>query len=375
MVIRRRNPSVTRDDLLDIWPTVARWVAGASFTAGVDWTRLLAAHEATFARLRRRGPVTAYRAAHGRPDEFRHPSAWTLDRGLAVSLAQDSLRFGPVTDVRVLLTATLAPEDVWFVLPDLQREADEVGAGIVLDSQEWDEVVVKTGAYKLTAADKRALAASKAAWKTINKMKTATDKRNAALAVSRDLYAGAAAVRNPGPARRSSERLMRADASRRRNPSDAFILPPRSAGRSLRDRSVGELLILDMDGGHLVARVSTPAKIAKNILTDDLSADMADRIGSLDCRCVAYLQSVSVDPTVRNRGIGKALMIAALHIAREKGACAAFLFAYPQDDETTPEHLDAFYRSVGMRRVDGIDEEGMDMIFYWFDYRGAVISR
>lgn len=178
----RRNPDDTAADLRAIWPVVARWVAGESFTAGVNWETILAAHEPVLARLRPTGPLRVYRAAHGRADEFAHPSAWTLDRELAESLVADSLRFGPQADVRVLLETDVSPDQVWFVLPELQRLADASDAGILIDSQEWDEVVLRADAYRLTAADKRALVATKKAWKVIAKLKTAADKRTAALA-------------------------------------------------------------------------------------------------------------------------------------------------------------------------------------------------
>jgi hypothetical protein len=148
----------------------------------VNWEAILAAHEPVLSRLRPTRTLRVYRAAHGRPDEFRYPSAWTLNRKLAESLVADSLRFFPQSDVRVLLEADVAPEQVWFVLPELQRLADASDAGIVLDSQEWDEVVLRADAYRLTAADKRALVATKKAWKVIAKLKTAGEKRTAALA-------------------------------------------------------------------------------------------------------------------------------------------------------------------------------------------------
>ena len=183
----RRNPSATAADLRSVWPVIARWIAGASFRPGVDWEAILAAHEPVLARLRPTGPLRVYRAAHGRADEFAHPSAWTLDRELAESLVADSLRFGPQADVRVLLEADVAPEQVWFVLPELQRAADASGAGIVVDSQEWSEVVLRAGAYRLSATDRRVIAATKKAWRAIAKLKTAAEKRTAAMVFLREM--------------------------------------------------------------------------------------------------------------------------------------------------------------------------------------------
>ncbi len=148
----RRVPNVTKKDISAIWPIVSRWVGGASFVPGVDWNSILEAHEGVWRKLRGRSSLTVYRAAPAGVDETMFPTAWTTDRDLAVSLAEDGMRYASIRP-RIVLSRVVSPSDVWFVLSDIQSAADGLGMNVIIDSQQWGEVVLKRGTFELSKAE------------------------------------------------------------------------------------------------------------------------------------------------------------------------------------------------------------------------------
>lgn len=144
--------SVTKKDISTIWPVVSRWVGGADFVPGVDWDSILEAHEGVWRKLRGKSSLAVYRAAPAGVDETMFPTAWTTDRDLAVSLATDGMQYASIRP-RIVLSRVVSPSEVWFVLSDIQSAADGLGMNVIIDSQEWGEVVLKSGAFELSKAE------------------------------------------------------------------------------------------------------------------------------------------------------------------------------------------------------------------------------
>lgn len=180
---------VTEAELMALWGPVGRWIGGGEFNASTDFGRMFRAHARTLKKLRRRDPIEVWRASNGRHDEFDHPSAWTFDQSLAVDLMKDALEVGPdsVIGARSLLHAHLRPQDVWFVVPDLQAAADRMGLLVRIDSQGWSEVVAKSGAYTPTAADRKAFSEARAAGRKLQRVSDRRKRRAEAARVVAEL--------------------------------------------------------------------------------------------------------------------------------------------------------------------------------------------
>ena len=116
----------------------------------------------------------------------------------------------------------------------------------------------------------------------------------------------------------------------------------------IRDMAIPGLYVV-RDAGQLVATLRLAAKKPWAI----------DPVYFTDSKSPLYLTSMAVDPDRQRQGIGRACMIDALRIARERLADAIRLDAYD-----SPAGAGAFYEKCGFRQVGRVIFRNTPLLYY-----------